>query len=671
MNGCRQHSSTEWEARPDAYRQEVERLYALPDRWLGEELLRLLDRALNKQEAGMGLSAVQAIQAIARRLGASAGKGGLFDEYLDDMDPETFRQHVADDLLLDRIGSGPEMDLSGEASLSAAALLMADPILGNPVVFALDRICPPPPKGQEGREILAWETRMMSHAHCDREFAAWTPDVQMKPEDEIDREGDYARKEELLERLISTMKEDEEPEDTERRHRKPNPEKYAPDRGEVVRMHGLPDRWLGEELLRLMRRVTHSDPTMSDDPVLTQMLPEIARRLGAKLRDGEHQGMHFLEMSPIEFRSASLRTCYSGNYLVSFPQGEVGKAAAALLERDHLHGNPIIIALDRICPPAPPTADGADWVAWDTRVRSAVYFQEQFSSWTPDCHPRSLDEITLDQERAILEDCVARLKVDRSLKGALMGIPIGERRPAEHLNVEAAPVERYIAKASAADDEMRRLYQLSDYQLAVELLELAERSYREKFHLYGRVSFHRELVLHAIPEIAHRLALRAAHLSLGGPEAEPAKRLADSIVLSEENSGEDEATLRKRIGQHLVDCIFLHAVDDYDDFEWNPSCASALLARRIYDGNPVAIALDRILPPRMDFSPRKDPLALHTVVIDSLYAKERFVRWHPDIELLSYHERDTDAWARSWRDAQDQYSALKGSLAGREWSPVP
>lgn len=58
---------------------------------------------------------------------------------------------------------------------------------------------------------------------------------------------------------------------------------------EMARLHALPDRWLGEEILKLARAVRLEFPEKLSDPhggtyepnLVWQVVPELAKRLGA------------------------------------------------------------------------------------------------------------------------------------------------------------------------------------------------------------------------------------------------------------------------------------------------------------------------------------------------------------------------------------------------------
>lgn len=180
-------------------------------------------------------------------------------------------------------------------------------------------------------------------------------------------------------------------------------------RREAERLYRLPDRWLAEELLKLAKRALEENPNPErgnrlTTRVLTQTIPEIARRLGAKVPG--HMLRHDLaNMSPAAFRrevagDATLEVFDSGlpvDALVA-----PGLSAVALLDLETIAGNPIATALDRICPP---DELNPDILASITLGSSMLYCDRTFASWTPDVRQLDISEIdqdAIDAQTAIL-----------------------------------------------------------------------------------------------------------------------------------------------------------------------------------------------------------------------------------------------------------------------------
>lgn len=153
--------------------------------------------------------------------------------------------------------------------------------------------------------------------------------------------------------------------------------KIAAETREAARLYDLPDRWLGEALLKLVRQVRaasarYATPTLGtyNDSCLWAVVPEIARRLGCSPdanetnalqgRTGEGAPHTYLPgLSPEEFREHA--ACTLNNLQASYLSPVVPTTSdldpVSFLTRVAANGNPIAIALDRIAAPKDPRAD--------------------------------------------------------------------------------------------------------------------------------------------------------------------------------------------------------------------------------------------------------------------------------------------------------------------------
>lgn len=163
------------------------------------------------------------------------------------------------------------------------------------------------------------------------------------------------------------------------------------ERRELVRLHGLTDRWLAEELLRLARAVRRQHPREFSKPyaghasrLVWSLIPELAARLGAaRFEPGERGVDQYREIG----ESHILRILV-GSYLQEVDplggQGVVSGTPArawSLLTRPVATGNPVAIALDRL---APPNATMRDWPARClTRIWQRVPGGEGRADWDP------------------------------------------------------------------------------------------------------------------------------------------------------------------------------------------------------------------------------------------------------------------------------------------------
>lgn len=164
---------------------------------------------------------------------------------------------------------------------------------------------------------------------------------------------------------------------------------------ELARIHGLEDRWLGEEILRLARRARDENPKLLADPRGTsyspnfvwQVIPEIARRLGAKPGLNEATDPDVIRTDDLRLREIT------GHYLAnsSLRYGmdrQIDKGdeitAIALLEHEACNGNPVAMAIDRICPPAPQGETQNDPLARSIWSVGRYLDGVQVAAWSPE-----------------------------------------------------------------------------------------------------------------------------------------------------------------------------------------------------------------------------------------------------------------------------------------------
>lgn len=156
---------------------------------------------------------------------------------------------------------------------------------------------------------------------------------------------------------------------------------------EMVRLHGLPDRFLGRALLDLSRRAITADPELGGDPrqrgyesiLIRSVIPRIAIMLGETgLTKVEVAGARAAPQSGLELRSLT-GTCLNNAAFRSFIKSPDPQLRALTL--GFANGSPVTIGLDRVAPPQP---GSEDWVATHIREISRARFgDERFSSWEP------------------------------------------------------------------------------------------------------------------------------------------------------------------------------------------------------------------------------------------------------------------------------------------------
>jgi hypothetical protein len=178
-------------------------------------------------------------------------------------------------------------------------------------------------------------------------------------------------------------------------------------RAEMDRLYTLQDRWLAEELLRLSRDArqlmeTHF-PTGHvgyDQFMVNDIAPEIARRLGGKLNADEAQNTAIRSSSDRELRENlghyfNNQQVGTKGYELRRMMKDAGKEAPVfyaldIIGHEFVNGNPLAMAMDRICDPAPAGEDKDDWLARHTREISRNRGFEPTGSWSPDMQGRAV-----------------------------------------------------------------------------------------------------------------------------------------------------------------------------------------------------------------------------------------------------------------------------------------
>lgn len=141
----------------------------------------------------------------------------------------------------------------------------------------------------------------------------------------------------------------------------------------MARLHALPDRFLGRELLRLARaartQVLVTDAYMADPQygtynvaLLWHVLPEMAARLGeTSFELNERKDPWMAAKTGADFREcvSSYITHNDLGHRYGYKGDQAEPNPCYLLGHEPCNGNPIAIALDRLCPPFDTSADDA------------------------------------------------------------------------------------------------------------------------------------------------------------------------------------------------------------------------------------------------------------------------------------------------------------------------
>lgn len=165
----------------------------------------------------------------------------------------------------------------------------------------------------------------------------------------------------------------------------------AAERQEMERLYDLPDHELGQELLRLGREIRAAVPGLGSPLsigsgytafILWHVVPEMARRLGAKLGPNEATNPEVKINSPERLRVMVSRVLQWADvrYLAAARQPYGDLCPVRVLFHEIENGSPIIMALDRVAPPEP---DYMDYAARNAREVSCQRGHEEVSAWNP------------------------------------------------------------------------------------------------------------------------------------------------------------------------------------------------------------------------------------------------------------------------------------------------
>lgn len=177
--------SEELRQRIDAEHREMERLFALPDRWLAAELLRLVRdiRGRTKYAARSADTDTynsvllwDVIPELARRLGATLELNESTDYSITRLEGEMFRDFVAS--CLGNVSTSYMAQAKTGRLLEPVSVLFHSVPNGNPVAMALDRLVPPSP---DCLDRLSQEIRSVSLARGLDGQSSWTPEMQHYP----------------------------------------------------------------------------------------------------------------------------------------------------------------------------------------------------------------------------------------------------------------------------------------------------------------------------------------------------------------------------------------------------------------------------------------------------------------------------------------------------------
>lgn len=140
-------------------------------------------------------------------------------------------------------------------------------------------------------------------------------------------------------------------------------------RSEMLRLNGLPDRWLARELMTITRAARHvgghilspqNDVDLRLRSLLWDVIPEVAFRLGeTEFLPGERS--HAVSgLTDTNLRTYSADLLSDRPYLVAFARRPWrGMNVYAFITRPAHDGNPVVIGLDRFADPDPDFPDKA------------------------------------------------------------------------------------------------------------------------------------------------------------------------------------------------------------------------------------------------------------------------------------------------------------------------
>lgn len=187
-------------------------------------------------------------------------------------------------------------------------------------------------------------------------------------------------------------------------------ERLASEKAELARLHGLPDLELGEELLKLARKAREENPRLLSDPdrpsyspaFVWHVIPEVAKRLGCSVDPDEARAPDIAGISDRELRETvghylANATLNYGLDLHELERQDNQPRAIDYLEHEACNGNPVAIAIDRICPPAPEGQDQDDRLA--RRIREVGRYVDgvQVAMWSPEAVTKTEMKADLEQ----------------------------------------------------------------------------------------------------------------------------------------------------------------------------------------------------------------------------------------------------------------------------------
>jgi hypothetical protein len=189
-----------------------------------------------------------------------------------------------------------------------------------------------------------------------------------------------------------------------------------------------------------------------------------------------------------------------------------------------------------------------------------------------------------------------------------------------------------ILKLQIVSSEMKRIFELPDRFLGREILRLARQARLEDPERLGKATcnfYENTAVWSVLPGIAKKL----------GETGFTADEKAEMLYIPEKN---DE--FREYVGAFLTNSQFKNTAG-------LNTIASKLLSHDVANGNPVAMAMDRISPPVPDSN--DNVVRLVREVSRSRFGDERFSSWSP--EMQKYKDADvSDPFDQSDRNLQEE-----------------
>ena len=163
---------------------------------------------------------------------------------------------------------------------------------------------------------------------------------------------------------------------------------------EMVRLHGLGDRWLAAALLRLTRQARVECPGLSNpflmvyaSDLVWHIIPELARRMGAVNLVANESGLViYRNMQGQEWRECVGRAVEFADLIYYSREPDSNRTqplAVDVLANRFSNGNPVAMAVDRECPPPPRTQDCEDFIARRVRDASRTRGHEETAIWSP------------------------------------------------------------------------------------------------------------------------------------------------------------------------------------------------------------------------------------------------------------------------------------------------